>query len=512
MNPLQEAEVRAQIDRICDCDAFRATPKIVRLLRFLAEKTLEGGEEPLGQRQISRHVYGDERAPDASGGVVIRMQAGRLRRQLESYYEGPGRCDSVRVELPKRNYRLRFSLNDATSHRRSPRALDRITLAVAEFHDAGRGASPLPANIALELVTCLGPFQALAVLGPVSSADIARAGDFGSDFILHGDVAEQTSAACLTLRLLCRRSGLQIWTTRLALPFTAAGTLDQAGLRALMTTVDELADETGVIACERMAAEATAEFDSLSVSGAALAWWRYLMTGAPDDLLRTRRVAEAVTGSAPNSPTGIMVDAMSRLAVYVSDPRPRIRCPQEPLAMLEQVASRTPGDPWARLNLAFARWITREPLGVQGICRSLDSGPGSGSFKGVLGSLMVVSMIDPGRGEQLLQEALARAPQPLYWFCHHVALAAFQRGDLQAMEAALARIAVRTDPFSLVLRIVAATMGGNRAGAARLARSLLELMPGFPDGGEAMMRRLLHDDHVDAIAAALAPLKLGWFA
>lgn len=48
--------------------------------------------------------------------------------------------------------------------------------------------------------------------------------------------------------------------------------------------------------------------------------------------------------------------------------------------------------------------------------------------------------------------------------------------------------------------------------AIGLSHAAREVFPGFPDAGEVMLRRLLHDDHIDAIAAAIAPLGLGWFA
>lgn len=120
-------------------------------------------------------------------------------------------------------------------------------------------------------------------------------------------------------------------------------------------------------------------------------------------------------------------------------------------------------------------------------------------------------LLDLARGEALLADAVARAPQPLYWFCHHLALCGFHRGDLVAMRSALARIVVRTDPFSLVLRMVLLTCEGDLAAARGLSRTILEVLPTFADSGEEMLRRLLHDDHVDAIAAALEPLGLGWF-
>lgn len=512
MEPPPEPAVRDQIDRICDSHEFRATPKLARLLRFLADKTFEAGDSPVGQRVVAEHVLGPSDRSGPNAGVVIRMQVGRLRRHLDHYYSTVGCHDEIRIEVPKRNYRLRFAPGGALARMVSPRAVERTTLAVVEFSQFGGGSDQgwLPEVLTREMVVALGPFCGVAVRGPVASATVG-AGGAGADFILVGDVRGEQAAAEVSLRLLDGRTGLQAWARALSLPLAAADGVPGASRAALLSVADELADETGVIACQGMRASASFPLESLSARGAMLAFWRFLVTGSPDDLIRARAATQAVADAVPDSPIALAAAAMTRMVEYLSDPRPQVGCPREPLSLMERALSLAPGNAWVQVDLGFALWIARETIGLEAICRGLDGRPGSSSFHGVLGSLMTVTAIDLARGEALLADAVARAPQPLYWFCHHLALCGFRRGDLVAMRSALARIVVRTDPFSLVLRMVLLTCEGDLAAARGLSRTILEVLPTFADSGEEMLRRLLHDDHVDAIAAALAPLGLGWF-
>lgn len=513
MEPPTEASVHAQIARICDSPGFRAAPKLARLLRFLADRTLAGGDRQLGQRLIAEQVIGDGQRTTSSAGVAARMQVGRLRRHLEAYYATEGRDDPIRIEVPKRNYLLRFVPGGASARTASPRAVERTTLAVIEFAGVGLGDDRawVPMTLTRELIVALDPFHGVAVWGPLPQATAGRPTVRTADFILVGDVHVEAAGLRVVVRLLDGRSSLQCWARSLSVPLAAAGTLPTGGLACFDTVADELADETGIIACEAMRASAARATDTLSVREAALAHWRFLMTGGADELLRGRAAAAAVAEAVPDSAVALTVDASTRLTAYLSDPSPQARCPREPLDLLERAVSLAPGDAWVQAHLGFARWIGRETIGLEGICWTLDGRPGSGSFRGIVGSLMSVSMIDMERGEALLAESLARAPAPLYWFCHHAALCGFRRGDLAAMRNALARIVVRTDPFSLVMRTVLATAEGDMETARGLAAAVLETFPAFADAGEAMMRRLLHDDHVDAIAATLEPLGLGWF-
>lgn len=511
MESLSDIEVRSQIDRICDSDAFRAAPKLARLLRVLADETLQGGESPLGQRFVAEQVMaeGERQGPNSS--VAVRMQVGRLRRQLQAYYASTGADDPVRVEVPKRNYRLRFVPAGPAARVAAPRAVERATLAVVEFIDVrGGDRAWLPAALTHDVIVALAPFRGVAVRGPLPKSVLARPSSAGVDFLLVGDVRADRATAHASLRLLQGETGLQCSAKSVAVPLDEEGGLGADASAILAGIADELADETGVIACEGMRAAAAKPLESLSAYEVGLAFWRFLMTGGFDDLT-IARAAAAASARVPESAAALTTNAMTRLAGYVSDPLPQARCPREAIDLMERAMSLAPGDPWVQVHRGFALWIAREPIGLQAICRALEGRHGSGSFRGMVGSLMSVTGIDLDRGEALLAEAVVRAPQPLYWYCHHLALCGFRRGDLAAMRAALGRIAVRTDPFSLVLRMVLAACEGDLATARGLSRAVLDVFPAFTDAGEAMMRRLLHDDHVDAIAAALQPLDLGWF-
>jgi hypothetical protein len=52
---------------------------------------------------------------------------------------------------------------------------------------------------------------------------------------------------------------------------------------------------------------------------------------------------------------------------------------------------------------------------------------------------------------------------------------------------------------------------GDQGFARRLASVAEELVPDCTAAAEVILRRLLHDDHVDALADSLAPLQLAWF-
>jgi TolB-like protein len=73
------------------------------------EKTLAGEGEDLKEYRIGTEVYGRGSAYDPRADGIVRVEATRLRAKLREYYEGPGREDPVRIDVPKGSYAAVFS-------------------------------------------------------------------------------------------------------------------------------------------------------------------------------------------------------------------------------------------------------------------------------------------------------------------------------------------------------------------------------------------------------------------
>lgn len=105
-----EEEVCAQIERILASKHFRQAFSLERLLRYVVEKTLAGAPYELKEYVIGVDVF--RRGADFEPGAdaVVRVQAGKLRKKLDSFYEDEGAADPVLIELPKGHYVARFAL------------------------------------------------------------------------------------------------------------------------------------------------------------------------------------------------------------------------------------------------------------------------------------------------------------------------------------------------------------------------------------------------------------------
>ena len=97
-----------QIDKLIISHSLRGSESLCKLLRYLAEHSLDHPGVALKEYQIATEVLGRSGGFDPQSDSTVRVQAGRLRMKLEEYYSREGPNDSVLVELPKGSYALTF--------------------------------------------------------------------------------------------------------------------------------------------------------------------------------------------------------------------------------------------------------------------------------------------------------------------------------------------------------------------------------------------------------------------
>src|SRR6266436_1639984 len=97
-----------QIDTLVTSKELHGADSLCKLLRYLANHTLDFPREPLKEYRIATEVFGRSSDFDPQLDSIIRVQAGRLRSRLAKYYESEGANDPILVELPKGSYVLTF--------------------------------------------------------------------------------------------------------------------------------------------------------------------------------------------------------------------------------------------------------------------------------------------------------------------------------------------------------------------------------------------------------------------
>ena len=99
-----------QIDKLIKSHSLHTSESLCKLLRYLAEHSLDHPGIALKEYQIATEVLGRPVGFDPQSDSTVRVQAGRLRVKLAEYYAHEWPDDPLVVEIPKGSYALTFHL------------------------------------------------------------------------------------------------------------------------------------------------------------------------------------------------------------------------------------------------------------------------------------------------------------------------------------------------------------------------------------------------------------------
>ena len=107
---LSVEEIEAELNRILAHPGFQSTQRRRSMLQYLVEEALAGRGNLLKEYTVGVSVFGRPEGYDPQADPVVRMEARRLRRDLDSYYIDAGKNDRIRFSIPKGGYVPAFEL------------------------------------------------------------------------------------------------------------------------------------------------------------------------------------------------------------------------------------------------------------------------------------------------------------------------------------------------------------------------------------------------------------------
>lgn len=109
MEQVAREEIMKSLDRVLASEEFAMSPNLKKFLSYIIEQKLNGNEAGLKAYSIAIDAFGRSEDFDSQIDPIVRVQAGRLRKELAAYYEGEGANDPVRIDVPRGSYRPEFS-------------------------------------------------------------------------------------------------------------------------------------------------------------------------------------------------------------------------------------------------------------------------------------------------------------------------------------------------------------------------------------------------------------------
>ncbi len=180
------SDIHAQLERILDDPGLQGSTRRREMLRYLVEETLAGRAGEIKGFTVATAAFGRDDSFDAGADPLVRLEARRLRRDLDGYYMGAGRDDPVRISVPKGAYVPRFEWTGNT------RSSDAPSSAADPEHDRASSAdADAPES---DVAIPVGSPPRTAVLAALAVFGVLLAAAGGAWYWLHGSESKVADA------------------------------------------------------------------------------------------------------------------------------------------------------------------------------------------------------------------------------------------------------------------------------------------------------------------------------
>jgi TolB-like protein/Tfp pilus assembly protein PilF len=176
--PIHQAEIFDQLNRILLFPTFNNSPVLSGFIKFIVSETLAGRGHLLKEYTIGTNVLSKKASYETQADASVRIHAGRLRRALYEYYNGPGRNDGILISVPKGAYVPKFEAiipGTVQSVSENTNIFSKPTLAILPFHfQDEKEYFPLADGLCDQLCTEFTNFSELSVVSYYSSKNISN--------------------------------------------------------------------------------------------------------------------------------------------------------------------------------------------------------------------------------------------------------------------------------------------------------------------------------------------------
>lgn len=439
-------EILGVLNKILTSNVFSRSFVLSGFLKFIVEETLEGNTEGLKEYTIAVNALGKPSDFNPQIDAIVRIHAGRLRRLLNVYYQGPGISDTIKIELVKGTYVPVFRahllikpVTQSTENKEStPLLRSKLTIAILPFRNLCPDGDYqfFVDGFGEELTRILSNYQDIDVIAHHSTRqyvenpeDIRVIGyNLGVHYLITGSVIRSSKEIRVNVALIKAINGMQVWSQNYSNPLILDNLIDIQD-QIIENICSLLGGYYGFIIHEN--AKSRQEPSNLESFDAALWNYYFHMNYSEETYLKTRRVLEAAVHSDPNFASGLAMLAELYVLAY-SLGYPTVNDPINVALELTKKAIRI--DPNCQRAYQEYAWtllhLNRKEDAIKAMERCLSINPSSVSSMGTIGFGMACAG-EYDRADELLTRSLDLNPHCPWWFYLGFFLVYYQKRDYQ---------------------------------------------------------------------------------
>ncbi len=99
---------KKELEAVLESGIFAASSNAAKLLRFVCDRYFHNGEAPIPEYDVAVHALGRRSDFDPQRDSIVRVEAHRVRKRLQEYYDHEGASHKVKIVLSRGQYAPRF--------------------------------------------------------------------------------------------------------------------------------------------------------------------------------------------------------------------------------------------------------------------------------------------------------------------------------------------------------------------------------------------------------------------
>jgi len=531
MMDISPDRIRDQLSRILASPKFNSSKQLSRFLSFVVEQSLKGDSDRIKQYTIAVEVlgYGDDFDPQSD--PIVRIQARRLRRALDHYYDTLGASDPVRIDIPKGAYVPIFVQIESPPSRIKLKTLQKIdekpglmkpaSIAVLPFVFQGDNQQEayLAEALTEALTVGLAKFEGLGVIASQSTLqfknvkssvdEMAKA--LGVRFLLTGSVRKMDDALRVQAQLTDARDESLLWAESMDRDISSTGifaALDDISRRIIVNA----GDEHGVILHQLIPEILDKPLRDLNIHEASLLYHHYNTTVGIEKHKRIRRVLEHAVEINPEYALGwgqlaaVYGDVYSLDYGELGNPLQRaLFCAKKAIALDSRSQE-------SHANLALIRFLLKHHrAAIEEAEKAIPLNPNSAYVVSFSGWIIGLSG-DLEQGRRIIDEMDNYKPNSPGWLRLVAFIFYMENGDYDQALHEVRRFRMPDElAWDPLCRAVASGLHGKTNVAAAAYNELVNKFPMVARSVEDTIRLYLHFEHwVEAMLTGLEKAKLAF--
>jgi adenylate cyclase len=499
-----KVQINEQLQRILSSKAFEQSPKMKELLTFVVTQTLDGNGDRLKQFTIATEVFDRDVNFDHQADPIVRIQAGRVRRTLETYYLTEGINDPIVLTIPKGRYCPMFT----------PRVIEEVSSVAEVTITQSPVVKPLSPTLTVlpflslsedtekqffadgfgeELATELARFDMLKVVSmhalgetnidPRTSADVKGLGEkLGVSFITSGTMQALGNKMRVYARLYRTDTGEQVWAEKYTCDLTTDDLFEMQD-EIIAEIVAELASSFGIIHREIYQSCNQKRIEHLSTYEATLRYRHYLMTLTED----THQLAtQALLNAVKNEPDVALLHAMLAVLYFDAEMLGMNKVDDAvdiALGHAKRAVELEPTNQESQIAMLMAHQVKGDIYGIlETVDKVLDINPNAAYQIGLSGwALCMAGEFE--RGLKLIQNSKDLNPFRPPWFAIATIVYLIMQDDFDGAEKAVSKLSLRRLFWVPMLKAIIQVYKGEFIQAQASYKEMLQLRPDF-EGNE----------------------------